>query len=43
MTIGQTIALAYDAVEALAGDRCVLAHWASWCVRLVESDLGGVA
>lgn len=43
MTVGAVIALAYDAVEPLGGDRSALAAWAAWCVRLVESGAWGVA
>lgn len=41
MTNGQAIALCYDAVEHLPGDRDLLAAIAAWTFRLLQRDLAG--
>jgi len=43
VTIGQTVALAYDAVEGLDVGRDTAAWWAAWVVTTCSRGLWGVA
>ena len=43
VTLPQTIALAFDAVDALPGDSDVRAWWAAYCVTTCTRGLWGLA